>query len=164
MECHIQIYGSGPLKISFAHFDTDLLHDFVQLQDDGNLVWKKSGLLPPFSYEQTTSTDIIVSFTTDASTAFSGFNFTWQPVPKCATNPCQHNGTCTDVDLKNFTCACMAGYSGLRCEVNTNECASNPCVNGTCEDKVNGFACTCDAVSLEQGANPTLMSARPIPV
>ena len=28
--------------------------------------------------------------------------------------------------------------------VNTNECASNPCVNGNCTDGANGFMCNCE--------------------
>ncbi len=29
-----------------------------------------------------------------------------------------------------YTCTCVAGYSGLNCQSDINECASNPCVNG----------------------------------
>ena len=29
--------------------------------------------------------------------------------------------------------------------VNINECASNPCMHGVCNDEANGFTCTCDA-------------------
>ena len=25
-----------------------------------------------------------------------------------------------------------------------DECASNPCVNGSCEDQLDGYVCTCD--------------------
>lgn len=39
---------------------------------------------------------------------------------------------------------CVAGFSGARCDVNINECASQPCANGaTCQDSVNGFKCKC---------------------
>lgn len=36
------------------------------------------------------------------------------------------------------------GYMGTYCEVDVDECESNPCVNdGICRDMVNGFTCTC---------------------
>lgn len=40
----------------------------------------------------------------------------------------------------------QAWYEGAQCEVNTDECANNPCQNyGTCTDKINGYACICKA-------------------
>jgi len=33
-----------------------------------------------------------------------------------------------------FRCHCRLGYSGPRCEVNEDECRSNPCLNGFCYD------------------------------
>lgn len=36
------------------------------------------------------------------------------------------------------------GYLGKNCEIDTDECASNPCVNGgTCTDLIDGFKCSC---------------------
>lgn len=36
--------------------------------------------------------------------------------------------------------------SGHDCELNVNECLSNPCQNnGTCMDFTNGFTCQCPA-------------------
>ena len=37
----------------------------------------------------------------------------------------------------------LIGYSGLNCETNIDECASDPCLHGTCGDMVNAYICTC---------------------
>ena len=42
------------------------------------------------------------------------------------------------------TCACLMGFEGADCEVNVDECASAPCVNGgACVDVVAGYVCNC---------------------
>ncbi len=39
---------------------------------------------------------------------------------------------------------CKPGYLGAKCEINVDECASNPCLNGgTCLDQENQFVCQC---------------------
>ena len=44
----------------------------------------------------------------------------------------------------HFQCNCRDGYVGEFCEVNTDECSSNPCMNGaTCRDQVGGYVCDC---------------------
>jgi len=56
---------------------------------------------------------------------------------------CANGGTCIDGILTHH-CSCQAGYSGLLCQTDINECASNPCNNlGTCFDGVNSFSCSC---------------------
>lgn len=43
-------------------------------------------------------------------------------------------------------CSCRAGFTGQRCEININECAGNPCLNGgTCRDRINDYVCICPA-------------------
>jgi EGF-like domain/Dictyostelium (slime mold) repeat len=62
----------------------------------------------------------------------------------CDPNPCQNDGTCNpNSDGSSFTCDCPPGFTGLFCEIDIDECESNPCVNGDCIDLVNGFACAC---------------------
>jgi surface protein len=41
-------------------------------------------------------------------------------------------------------CECNAGFTGVQCESDVNECSSSPCGNGgTCSDGVNGYTCVC---------------------
>ena len=38
----------------------------------------------------------------------------------------------------------MAGFTGRLCEININDCASNPCPrNGQCVDLINSYVCHC---------------------
>ena len=47
--------------------------------------------------------------------------------------PCVHGGTCTNIIPDNYQCSCALGYTGTNCEININDCASNPCQNnGSC--------------------------------
>ncbi|KAM5324654.1 protein delta homolog 2 isoform 2-T2 [Glossophaga mutica] len=63
-----------------------------------------------------------------------------------AGSPCQNGGQCQDDQgfALNFTCRCLAGFVGVRCEVNVDDCLMRPCANGaTCVDGVNRFSCLC---------------------
>lgn len=43
--------------------------------------------------------------------------------------------------LENST---YVGYEGVFCQINTDDCASQPCLNnGKCIDKINSFHCEC---------------------
>lgn len=47
-------------------------------------------------------------------------------------------------EVNDYHCICPRGFMGKNCEIETNECESNPCQNGgRCKDLVNGFACLC---------------------
>ena len=55
------------------------------------------------------------------------------------TGPCQNYLQCIDLD-DGFECKCQPGFKGRKCEVNIDDCLSNPCSrNGHCIDKVNGY-------------------------
>ena len=52
-----------------------------------------------------------------------------------------NNATCVD-GVHSFSCECSQGFSGKVCDVNVDECASQPCANGaTCRDLINGYTC-----------------------
>ncbi|WP_437901491.1 calcium-binding EGF-like domain-containing protein [Sorangium sp. So ce124] len=61
----------------------------------------------------------------------------------CASAPCQNGGACAASE-SGYTCTCAPGFSGTNCETNSDECASAPCVHGTCNDQVNGYTCDCE--------------------
>ena len=37
----------------------------------------------------------------------------------------------------------MIGFTGKRCEEDINECDPNPCVDGECQNLINGYLCDC---------------------
>ncbi|XP_038617138.1 protein delta homolog 2 isoform X2 [Tachyglossus aculeatus] len=63
-----------------------------------------------------------------------------------ARAPCRNGGRCQDDRgyARNFTCRCLAGFVGPRCEVDVDDCLMRPCANGaTCRDGINRFSCLC---------------------
>ena len=43
-----------------------------------------------------------------------------------------------------FTCSCRAGFTGVDCDVNLDDCVGDPCKNGaTCVDGVQSHVCVC---------------------
>ena len=66
----------------------------------------------------------------------------FQDVADCNDNQCMH-GQCLD-GVGSYSCQCFPGFSGELCEVEIDECETDPCGNhGVCEDQVNGFLCSC---------------------
>ena len=55
-----------------------------------------------------------------------------------------NNGTSSDM-VNGFNCICITGYTGIICNVEILECASNPCESiETCSDLIGYF--TCDSI------------------
>ncbi|XP_048248760.1 uncharacterized protein LOC124126022 isoform X2 [Haliotis rufescens] len=64
----------------------------------------------------------------------------------CSSSPCTTNNTERCENLSDgYRCVCMSGYEGSLCQHNIDDCASSPCVHGTCTDKLTTFSCQCDA-------------------
>uniref|UniRef100_A0A8D0GC18 Sushi, von Willebrand factor type A, EGF and pentraxin domain containing 1 n=1 Tax=Sphenodon punctatus TaxID=8508 RepID=A0A8D0GC18_SPHPU len=59
---------------------------------------------------------------------------------ECFLEPCHNSGTCKQLG-SGYICLCPPGYTGLKCEMEIDECKSSPCLNnGICKD---GFHCKC---------------------
>jgi len=57
----------------------------------------------------------------------------------CTKNSCLNGGKC-----KGSTCKCATGYYGPFCEIDIDECATDPCKNGaSCYNEIGLYTCTC---------------------
>ncbi|XP_019636822.1 PREDICTED: fibrillin-3-like [Branchiostoma belcheri] len=65
---------------------------------------------------------------------------------ECLSDPCQ-NGSCID-RVNGYTCDCFAGYEGVHCETDIDECAvsSDNCdSDATCTNTPGSFTCACNS-------------------
>lgn len=94
-------------------------------------------------------------------------------IDECESSPCQYSGRClqkSNITIYNlpdiekvsipeifkqkfsydnasgYECICVPGIIGRNCEININECDSNPCMknNGNCVDGVGTYTCECE--------------------
>ncbi|ETE62036.1 EGF-like repeat and discoidin I-like domain-containing protein 3, partial [Ophiophagus hannah] len=68
----------------------------------------------------------------------------------CLPNPCHNGGTCEISEAYRgdtfigYICKCPAGFNGIHCQHNVNECETEPCKNdGICTDLVANYSCEC---------------------
>ena len=54
-----------------------------------------------------------------------------------------NNGTCVD-QINSYKCICKDGFEGVRCNINIDDCAKQPCLNNaSCIDGVKDYTCDC---------------------
>uniref|UniRef100_H3AB88 Crumbs cell polarity complex component 1 n=1 Tax=Latimeria chalumnae TaxID=7897 RepID=H3AB88_LATCH len=61
----------------------------------------------------------------------------------CIPNPCMNGGNCEHFN-NLYLCLCPMGWTGPTCEINIDECNSNPCVHGNCTDGTGEYMCDCE--------------------
>ncbi|XP_034295400.1 sushi, nidogen and EGF-like domain-containing protein 1 isoform X1 [Pantherophis guttatus] len=81
----------------------------------------------------------------DAQVQVGGCNNT---TSVCLTlRPCLNGGKCIEDCITgnpSYTCSCLAGFTGKQCQIDVDECASNPCHNkASCISGINSFSCWC---------------------
>ncbi|XP_052127342.1 protein crumbs isoform X1 [Frankliniella occidentalis] len=111
--------------------------------------------------------DGIKDYTCECYAGYSGKNCEID-INECESSPCQYGGFCfqksnsslyqtNDPSLpaifaekfsyenaSGYICLCVPGITGSNCEVNINECESNPCRWGNCVDKIGHYDCECE--------------------
>lgn len=61
----------------------------------------------------------------------------------CSSNPCRNGGLCA-VNVTQFACQCLHGFSGRLCEIKPKDCSPTLCANGVCQmDSKGAPQCFC---------------------
>ncbi|NXR39745.1 PAMR1 protease, partial [Zosterops hypoxanthus] len=118
---HVQAGFNIELRFSMLslEFDYTCQYDYVEIRDGDNLdsrIIKKfcgNERPPPI---RSTGSSLHVLFQSDGSKNFDGFHAVFEEITACSSSPCLHDGTCILDKSSTFKCACLAGYTGSRCE------------------------------------------------
>ncbi|XP_005522450.1 PREDICTED: inactive serine protease PAMR1 isoform X2 [Pseudopodoces humilis] len=118
---HVQAGFNIELRFSMLSLEFDYMcqYDFVEIRDGDNLdsqIIKKfcgNERPPPI---RSTGSSLHVLFQSDGSKNFDGFHAVFEEITACSSSPCLHDGTCILDKSSTYKCACLAGYTGNRCE------------------------------------------------
>ncbi|XP_031780785.1 fat-like cadherin-related tumor suppressor homolog isoform X4 [Nasonia vitripennis] len=135
---------SHPSIIGFE----DVQRGFVGCMDDVRI----AKVSVPLHMSGSTSSLVVlkrfanVEFSCEASTVLT-------PPGVCGSQPCQNGGTCSESKTEDggYECQCHNRFRGASCEIDTDPCASSPCLyGGRCRvlHELGDFACDCIGPSL----------------
>ncbi|XP_061853963.1 inactive serine protease PAMR1 isoform X2 [Colius striatus] len=118
---HVQAGFNIELRFSMLSLEFDYMcqYDYVEIRDGDNLdspIIKKfcgNERPPPI---RSTGSSLHVLFQSDGSKNFDGFHAVFEEITACSSSPCLHDGTCILDKSGTYRCACLAGYTGNRCE------------------------------------------------
>ncbi|KFQ02957.1 Inactive serine protease PAMR1, partial [Leptosomus discolor] len=118
---HVQAGLNIELRFSMLSLEFDYMcqYDYVEIRDGDNLdsriIKKFCGNERP-SPIRSTGSSLHVLFQSDGSKNFDGFHAVFEEITACSSSPCLHDGTCILDKSGTYKCACLAGYTGSRCE------------------------------------------------
>nr|XP_020470873.1 inactive serine protease PAMR1 isoform X2 [Monopterus albus] len=122
-EWTIQVDRPFTIEIRFMMLSLEFHHscryDYVEVRDGDSI---SSGVIGRFCGNnrpapiQSSGNSLHVLFVSDGYKNFDGFFATFQEVSACSSSPCLHDGTCVLESSYTYRCACLAGYTGRRCE------------------------------------------------
>ncbi|NXN29949.1 PAMR1 protease, partial [Nycticryphes semicollaris] len=118
---HVQAGFNIELRFSMLSLEFDYMcqYDYVEVRDGDNLdsrIIKKfcgNERPPPI---RSTGSSLHILFQSDGSKNFDGFHAVFEEITACSSSPCLHDGTCVLDKSGTYKCACLAGYTGNRCE------------------------------------------------
>ncbi|NXU99646.1 PAMR1 protease, partial [Cettia cetti] len=118
---HVQAGFNIELRFSMLSLEFDYMcrYDYVEIRDGDNL---DSQIIKKFCGNErprpirSTGSSLHVLFQSDGSKNFDGFHAVFEEITACSSSPCLHDGTCILDKSSTYKCACLAGYTGNRCE------------------------------------------------
>ncbi|KAM9754161.1 inactive serine protease PAMR1 [Menidia menidia] len=104
------------LSLEFHH---SCRYDYVEVRDgdsiNSRVIGRFCGSNRPAPV-QSSGNSLHILFVSDGYKNFDGFFATFQENSACSSSPCLHDGTCILDSSYTYHCACLAGYTGKRCE------------------------------------------------
>ncbi|KAM3869984.1 inactive serine protease PAMR1 [Diretmus argenteus] len=123
--CEWTVQVDRPFTIDFRfmmlslEFDHSCRYDYVEVRDgdsiNSRVIGRFCGNNRPAPI-QSSGNSLHILFVSDGYKNFDGFFATFQESSACSSSPCLHDGTCILDTSYTYHCACLAGYTGKRCE------------------------------------------------
>lgn len=122
-EWTIQVDRPFTIDLRFMMMSLEFHHscryDFVEVRDGDSINSRVIGRLCGSNRPaliQSSGNSLHILFVSDGFKNFDGFFATFQESSACSSSPCLHDGTCILDNSYSYHCACLAGYTGKRCE------------------------------------------------
>lgn len=122
-EWTIQVDRPFTIELRFMMLSVEFHHschyDYIEVRDGDSSRSRVIGRFcgnnrpPPI---HSTGNSLHILFVSDGYKNFDGFFATFHESSACSSSPCLHDGTCILDSSYTYHCACLAGYTGKRCE------------------------------------------------